>query len=120
MRLLSLLQVVKAEIEFEFFANEFPAVETGDCAYVRILGGSFSSQLSKPNVQIVLRAKDPATAESKAWEIYNAFKLRTNFAVGFFHVIHCAAEHSNPLFLGTDENGRALYSANFKMITEEA
>ncbi|MBC9785504.1 hypothetical protein H1S01_13435 [Heliobacterium chlorum] len=105
-----------------YFANAFPVTDQ-DCAAVRMTGGgevSVKANLSRPAVQILIRTCDPAMAEEKATEFYQAFHGKRNFNVGSTRVIFCVARQSSPLFLGLDENSRSIYSLNFSLITEEA
>lgn len=119
MRVMDLINTVKQAVNYTYYPNQFPATANDDCATVELTGGSpGNAQIARPSFQVLVRAKDPATAESKAWEIFNAFKLKRDFQVGSVKVIYCNAQNSTPLFIGTDENGRFLYSLNFSTITE--
>jgi hypothetical protein len=114
-----LLGYISVNIEFTFYINEFPATAPDDCGVVRITGGARpSSNLSEPTFQVLIRAGHPATAEAKAWEVYQLFNYKRAFNVGDTHVILCNAMQSSPVFIGTDDNGRYIYSLNFRNITE--
>ncbi|WP_243237372.1 minor capsid protein [Heliobacterium chlorum] len=117
-----LIAVFQQTVPFKYFANSFP-VGADNCASVRLTGGgedSIKANLSRPTMQILIRAGDPVTAEAKATEIYRTFNGKRDFDVGTTHVIFCTAQQSSPLFLGFDENNRSIYSINFSLITEEA
>ncbi|MBC9786292.1 hypothetical protein H1S01_17680 [Heliobacterium chlorum] len=121
MRMAQIIAVLQQAVPFMYFANVFP-VMVDDCATVRVSGGgeaSVKANLSRPTLQILIRAGDPATAEEKANEIHQSFTGKRNFDVGTTHVIFCASQSSSPLFLGLDENDRSIYSLNFSLITEE-
>ncbi|MNL58462.1 hypothetical protein D3C87_1821000 [compost metagenome] len=105
---------------FTFVGNDFAAANPDDCAYTRINGGGPPnewSSVSRPSVQIVVRAKLASTAEATAIAIFAALHNRREFTVGTTRVIRCAAEQSAPFYLGPDDNGRTLYSVNFTLTT---
>ncbi|MZP28688.1 hypothetical protein GTO91_03010 [Heliobacterium undosum] len=122
MSITELIAVLKQTAPFTYFANTFPPL-AGDCAAVQLTGGgeaSLKANISRPALQILIRASDPAVAEKKATDLHQALHGKRNFDVGTTHVIFCAAAQSGPLFLGLDENNRSVYSLNFTLITEEA
>lgn len=101
-------------------ANDFVAANPDDCAYTRISGGGRPnewSSVSYPSVQVVIRAKKSPDAEAKANAFFAALHNKREFAVGTTRVIRSEAEQSAPFYLGTDENGRTLYSVNFTFTT---
>lgn len=69
----------------------------------------------KPSIQVVLRNKNGLTAESTAWALYNAMHRRTEFTIGTQRIVGCFADQSAPLYLGQDENKRAMFSVNFTL-----
>lgn len=118
MRTIDLINVIKAAAPFTYYPNAFPATAADDCAVVRITGGAQPDfYTGHPTAQVLVRAKTPATAESKAWDIYNAMNQREGFVVGATYVVYCTGQQSAPLFIGTDENVRTVYSVNFELIT---
>lgn len=114
-----LLDFIKTYIALTFYINEFPVAAPDDCGVVRVTGGAGpSGNLAEPTFQVLVRAGHPATAEARAWEVYQFLNYKRDFNVGATHVILCSAMQSSPMFIGTDENGRFIYSLNFKNITE--
>lgn len=100
--------------------NDFAADSPDTCAFTRINGGrppNEWSSVSRPSVQVVIRAKAASTAETKANAFFNALHNRREFAVGSTRVIRSEAEQSAPFYLGPDESGRTLYSVNFTFTT---
>ncbi|SFH23013.1 hypothetical protein SAMN05660649_04367 [Desulfotomaculum arcticum] len=119
MRVLDLISVIKQGLNFTFYPNTIPATAAPDCATVSLTGGAASnSQITRPAFQVLLRATHPGEGEAKAWEIYNFMHQKRDFDVGTTHVIFCTAAQSTPLYIGTDENGRHLYSINFRTLCE--
>jgi regulatory protein YycH of two-component signal transduction system YycFG len=119
MKVVDLINVIKASVPFTYYSNGFPATASDDVAYVRLTGGGTATvQIQRPSFQVVVRAKSPATAEAKAYEVFEKLNNKRNFNVGNIHVILCQCSTSSPLYLGEDENGRHLYSINFTTISE--
>ncbi|AHV98984.1 minor capsid protein [Paenibacillus sabinae] len=105
---------------FTFVGLEFATGNPDDCAYTRINGGDAPSEWtpkSYPSIQIVLRAKLAATAETKANAIYAALHGKTEFTIGTQRVVKCVAEQSAPWYLGKDDSARSMYSLNFTLTT---
>lgn len=119
MHTIDLLDYIGANVPFIYYPNAFPTTSPDECGVVKVTGGGSPTQtLSRPSFQVVIRAKHPRNAEDKAWEVYEFFNLKRGFDVGQTHVIYCNAQQSSPLYIGTDENGRFLYSVNFETISE--
>lgn len=119
MRILDLINVIKQGVNYQFYPNAFPETAADDCATVQLTGGGPADrEISRPSFQVLLRAKSPADAEAKAWEVYSFMNRKRDFYVGTARVLFCNASQSTPLYIGTDENGRFLYSINFTTITE--
>lgn len=119
MRVADVANYLKANVPYSYFALSFPPTAGDNSAKVEIIGGgSPDRELLRPSIQVIVRAKTAINAESKAWEIYDFLKHKTNFMIGATSVVLCRAEQSSPLYIGTDENGRFLYSINFQLLTE--
>ena len=111
---------LRQNIAYTFVTNEFAPSNHDDCAYVRMSGGFRPSEWTskkRPSFQIVLRSKSAKTADDKAYEIFAHLNSLTEERVGSTRVVKCVADQSSPLYLGKDENGRALYSLNFTATT---
>jgi hypothetical protein len=119
MRVIDLINLLKANVIYTYYPNAFPASAADDCAVVTVTGGGTPNILiGRPSAQVLIRAKVPAMAEAKAWEIYGFLNQKTNFTVGTVTVVYCTAEQSAPMFIGNDENNRTVYSLNFSFITD--
>lgn len=123
MDIVNYVKAVDAELPpeaFGYYPNEFPDDTTDSLAYIRLYGGFTPSEWTekrKPSFQIVLRAKHPAVAETKANAIYGHFRNRREFAFGNTRVVSCRADQSAALYIGRDGDGRYLYSVNFTFTT---
>jgi hypothetical protein len=117
MRVDELRNYVETTFTIKTFSNEFYAQSDANCAMVRITPSPTSSRnINLLNIQVLLRNEKASAAEAKAWEIYEALRVKTSFLIGSTHIIRCFA--SQPLFVGTDESGRTLYSINCNVITD--
>jgi hypothetical protein len=113
-----MVHYLAANIPYTYYPNAYPASAPDECARVVVQPGADAERdISRPSLQIVVRAPHPQTAEDKAWEILNFLKNKTDFMVGSVHVVYCRAE-SAPLYMGPDSSGRVEYSLNFRLITE--
>ncbi|MCU6709355.1 minor capsid protein [Paenibacillus sp. J5C_2022] len=106
---------VESVVPYTYYHNEFPVNAAVNAAYVRITGGYRPDQWTskrRPSFQIVIRNVGPA-AETVAMALYEAFHQRRFYDIGTQHIVASFADQSAPLYLGTDENGRYMYSVNF-------
>ncbi|QGG47652.1 minor capsid protein [Heliorestis convoluta] len=119
MKVIDLLRLTEENINYPFYPNAFPTEGENNCAVLRLTGGrQYKSKVQRPAFQFIIRAEHPALAEERAWQIYKVFNEKRNFDVGESHVIFCVAQEATPLYIGTDENERFLYSLNFTTVTE--
>lgn len=121
LKAIDLTTYLKTAIPYTYYVNEFPTTAADDIAYVRLTGGvapSHDISMARPSFQVLLRAKSPSTAESKAFDIYAHFNNRRDFLVGTTRIMRCHAEQSSPIYIGADSNGRAVYSLNLTCITD--
>lgn len=74
MRVMDLVALLKSNIAYTYYANSFPTTAVDDCATVKLTGGSTpNNNIGRPAFQVLIRSKNPAIAESKAYEIYAFF-----------------------------------------------
>lgn len=122
MNVQDLIGVIGAAVPFAYYPNRFPAKGVDDCASVKFTGGAapdkYTIGVRSPSFQILVRAKHPSTAEAKANELFDLLNGKTHFFVGNELVASCFADQSAPVYIGDDENGRAVYSLNFTCKTK--
>jgi len=107
---------VEAAVPYTYYINEFPATGADNSAYVRMTGGFAPSQWTpqlRPSFQIVVRAKTTVQAEAVAAALWRAYHQRRAFNIGGQRIVATFADQPIPLYLGVDDNKRALYSVNF-------
>lgn len=118
MRVNELRDYLQRNFNYPFYANQFPAIESKEIGMVRVFPVQTSSrQINRINAQALIQCAHPQTGESKAWEIYEAMRMKTRFEVGTTKVIMCAT--SQPEFINQGESGVFHFSINFNFITEQ-
>jgi hypothetical protein len=118
-RTLDAKRFLEENIAYPFYPLAFSDSAPIDAAYVVVHpGGDADREVNRPDLQVVVRAAHPMTAEEKAWEIHGFLKNKTAFNVGSTRVVVCRAQ-SAPLYMGPNESGTGVeYSLNFSLITE--
>lgn len=116
MRVEELRSYIQNSFSIPTYSNEFYTQSENNCAMVRITPGATERHVNRLNIQILLRNESASQAEAKAWEIYQALRIKTGFFIGSTYVIQCIA--NQPLYIGKDENGRTQYSVNCNLITD--
>ncbi|GIQ63715.1 hypothetical protein PACILC2_22830 [Paenibacillus cisolokensis] len=110
---------VESVVPYTYYHNEFPATAVDNAAYVRIFGGFAPDRwtnVRRPSFQVVVRGKNGPTTEGIALALYDAFHKRQDYVIGSQRVVASFADQSAPLYLGLDDNNRAMYSVNFTLI----
>ena len=72
--------------------------------------------VGRMNVQIITRDVHPSLAEAKANEIRSYLNDRTDFLLNDVQVVYVQSQNIVPLYIGTDENKRHLFSMNYNFI----
>lgn len=123
MKVEEFISFLKDNIPFDYYGNEFPKAANDNCGFVRIDGGGtpdlYTVGLKTPSVQIVVRHKKAAEAESLSQTIWTFFHAKEHYDVGNTKVYVSICDQSEPLHLDKDENGRTIYSINFTCKTFE-
>lgn len=123
MRILDLINVIKSGVPgVTIYPNVFPVGGADDCVVVRLTGGAAPDDMlpiSRPSIQVIVRAKNPSTAEININAIYAFLNRKEQFDIGTVRAVYCLALNSSPIYLGEDENERTLYSANFIFTTKQ-
>lgn len=105
-----------------YFPNSFPVsnLAPDDCSAIKLTGGFPPSQWTgkrQPSFQIRVRGKNEAEVETRAYEIHGALLNLGNVKIGNASVVIIRSMNSVPLWIGTDESGRTIYSMNFDCVT---
>lgn len=114
---LELTKLLRDGVGGEFHPLAFPSDSPNAGSQIEITGGGqIVGGKGEMNVQIITRDVHPAYAESKSLEIRSFLNDGTAFYLGEFQIILVKAESLFPFYLGTDDNGRHLFSENYKFI----
>lgn len=97
----------------QYVMNMFHAQTNDNCIAV-ILSSAGQSNKNTGDLlfQFLVRSADPELAEAKAFDIHNHFNEKTSYMVAQTKVIRSRGQQSVPLYTGTDESGRHIYSVN--------
>lgn len=116
MKVQDVVQFMTTNFPCKYYPNGFPAESQVDCGTVKLMGGNveiYIPQLKKASIQVLIRAKRPQEAETKALEVYDGLNGKEFFNMGATYVAFCLADQAVPIHLGKDENGFTIYSLNF-------
>jgi hypothetical protein len=122
MKLNPLIDFIESKVPYTYFSNRFPKESPDNCAYVKLTGGfpTRESGVKQPSFQIVVRSGSSQVDWNKSEEIANKiYEELTNLqevSIGQYSITIIRCMNSNPLYLGSDENDRPLYSINFQMV----
>lgn len=116
MKVQDVISFISQYVPFKFYANDFPRNDNGNCGFVRVNGGLqpdiYILGLKSPSIQVVIRHKQANKAEELARSIWDLFHGKEHYYIGSTKVYFSSCDQSEPVYLGTDNNDRTLYSIN--------
>lgn len=96
---------------------QFPKKSKDASSIVNVTSSSpINGGVGQASVQVITRDKHPANAEKTANEIRSFLEKRTDFFIGEVQIVLVQSENTFPLYIGTDDNERHLFSLNYKFI----
>ncbi|MED3182060.1 minor capsid protein [Bacillus thuringiensis] len=102
-----------------YYAFTYPTTSKDDCVLVLIHGGmpTENTGVRRPTLQFLVRGKphDSESALREALVLYEAFKYKEDFMIGDTSVSYIQALQSYPIWTGTDEAKRPIFSLNFQL-----
>ncbi|PEV88404.1 minor capsid protein [Bacillus thuringiensis] len=102
-----------------YYAFAYPTTSKDDCVLVLIHGGmpTENTGVRRPTLQFLVRGKphDSESALRAALALYEAFKYKEDFMIGDTSVSYIQALQSYPIWTGTDEAKRPIFSLNFQL-----
>lgn len=122
MKVSELKSYVQVKIPYsQYVMNMFHSQTQDDCIAV-ILGsaGRPNRNTGALQFQFLIRSADPELAETKAFEIFSHFNDKSNYVIGTTKVVFSRGQQSVPLYTGTDDSGRHIYSVNIQAIVDNA
>ncbi|MBE7149906.1 hypothetical protein FUT12_20520 [Bacillus mycoides] len=102
-----------------YYAFTYPTTSKDDCVLVLIHGGmpTENTGVRRPTLQFLVRGKphDSQGALRTALALYEAFKYKEDFLIGETSVSYIQALQSYPIWTGTDEAKRPIFSLNYQL-----
>ncbi|BCA37419.1 minor capsid protein [Bacillus cereus] len=119
MRAQDVMTYVKPIIPNTYYAYTYPTKSKDECVLIVLHGGMPTREtgVRQPTLQFLVRGNvgDVATAEMKAYELYEEFKYKKDVMIGDWSVSKIQALQSQPIWTGTDEAKRPIFSLNFQL-----
>jgi hypothetical protein len=121
MRVQDLKSYVETQVPYKYLVNMFHS-QSPDNACVVLLGSAGRSDRNTGNLsfQFLVRNGDPEQAEKIAFDLYNHFNNKTQYVLGTTKIVMSRGQQAVPLYTGTDESGRHIYSVNIEAIVDNA
>jgi hypothetical protein len=121
MKVQDLKTYIETEVPYKYVLNMFHTQTPDNCCVV-LLG---SAGLSGRNIgdlqfQFLVRNIDPEQAEQIAFDLYDHFNNKTNYQIGASKIVMSRGQQSVPLYTGTDESSRHIYSVNIEALLDYA
>jgi hypothetical protein len=119
MRVTELKEYVEIHVPYKYVMNMFHS-QTPDNSCVVILGSAGRSDRNTGALlfQFLVRNSDPELAETIAFQLHAHFNNKTDFLIGSDLVVMSRGQQSVPLYTGTDESDRHIYSVNIEAIID--
>jgi hypothetical protein len=119
MRVQDLKNYVETHIPYKYVMNMFHT-ETPDNCCVVILGsaGRSTRTIGSLQFQFIVRNADPELAEDIAFKLHQHFNNKSNYTIGDTQIVLSIGQQTVPLFTGTDESGRHIYSVNIQVTVD--
>jgi hypothetical protein len=119
MRVQDVKDYVETHIPYKYVMNEFHTQTPDNCCVV-LLGsaGQSDRNVGALQFQFIVRNADPEQAEAIAFQLHKHFNNKSDYVVGDTKVVMSRGQQSVPLYTGTDENDRFIYSVNVQVIVD--
>lgn len=115
--LMEFVRYIKTNTGECVYPIKFPTDAPDTCLIVEFTGGTAPrGSVSTLYVQITVRAPNTQGGELIAGQLNDFLDKLTNTTIGAKQLILSEAQQSEPQYVGTDENGRSLFSISFKLI----
>lgn len=119
MRVTEVKAYTEKQVPYKYVMNEFHSQTPDNCCAVLLSSAGHNTRnVSKPLLQFLVRNKDPEQAEKIAFDLFGHFDNKSDFKIGEDFVVFCRGQQSVPLYTGTDDAGRHIYSVNIQAIVD--
>lgn len=122
MSILALADLISEMVGYKIYALSFPEYVKGEAVILEYTSGATEiGGVADFNIQLTVRADHPAKTERICLDIIEGLDLKTNkiFDSGKCQLILAQAQAPQPFYLGQDENGAFLMSAEFRLLTSK-
>ena len=118
--IIDFVEFVEEHSELTFYPNAFPLDNSIEAAGIcKITPMSpLKAGVATIELQLIVRATHPETAEKYAIDLRKALSDHTAFTVGEIRVIHLTVPNPIPNYIGKDENNRYKYSINCRVMIQ--
>jgi hypothetical protein len=122
-KILELITFIKARVPGTYYPNKFPTSTSAPdaCAVVKLTGGFPPDQWTgkkQPSFQVIVRGgvNGDAECETRAYAIHESLKNLREVTIGSESIVVIRTVNSVPIYVGSDENNRPIYSMNFDCV----
>ncbi|MCY8048449.1 minor capsid protein [Bacillus haynesii] len=115
---IDLVNLLKNGVGGNFYPLSFPSASPDNSSQVEVMPlGATVGGVARVTVQIITRDVHPTYAEKKAQYIRSFLDGKTDFLIAEnVQVVFVQANSLVPQYIGTDNNGRHLFSMNYNFI----
>jgi Bacteriophage minor capsid protein len=115
---IEIVNLLKVNVGGNFYPLAFPTTSPNDSSQIEVTTGTtVNGGVGRINVQVITRDSSMAKAEAKSLSIRSYLNDKTDFLLTEnVQVVHVIAQQITPLYMGTDGNGRHLFSLNYNFI----
>ncbi|MEH7116908.1 minor capsid protein [Neobacillus vireti] len=120
MRVQDLKEYVEVQVPYNKYVMNFFHQETPDNCCVVLLGsaGRTDRNVRVLQFQFLVRNSDPELTEQTAFDIFNHFNNKTDYEIASTKIVMSRGQQAVPIYTGTDESGRHIYSVNIEAIVD--
>lgn len=115
MKIAELAAYIQEAVDLVVYANNFPVKAEDNCGFVRIEGGGEPNiyvPIKTSGFQIMIRNKSDESGEAIANAVWRLFHSKEHYVIGSEYIYVSMCNQSEPIYIGDDKNGRALFSIN--------
>ncbi|MEY8748946.1 minor capsid protein [Alkalicoccobacillus gibsonii] len=114
-----IVNLIKANVSGSFYPLSFSrnSPDASSTVTASPAGSGTTGGIGRVSVQVITRDIHPDNAEKQSLLVRSFLHDRTDFFIAEnVQVVHVQANDILPFFIGTDENGRYLFSLNYNFI----
>lgn len=119
--LLDCAEFFSSNTGIKFYPNAIPITEESEVGTVRIMPSFRASRggLATMELQAIIRASHPETAEQIGKDLINKIDKKTSFYIGSTRVVLLEVKNPFPIYVGKDENDRYKFAVDSWILIEK-